>query len=127
MLGCTYELRRFILVGIGSNLINYITYLCLVSFLGTSLIIASLVGYMTGFINSYYFGKNWVFNARDTKFFRTTILFSLVYSVGAIGMATTIEVLNRYFFWDYRLAWFIGATFAFGNNFLGSKWIVFRN
>lgn len=119
------EVLRFLLVGLASNLINYAIYL-LVRNVGASLMMASVAGYAAGLYNSYYFGRRWVFNARQTQHGPAAFRFVIVYLVGGAGMAAIIEGLDHLFGWDYRVTWFAGAAFAFANNFLGSKWLVFK-
>lgn len=119
------EMLRFLLVGLASNLINYAIYI-VVRNVGASLMLASLAGYAAGLYNSYYFGRRWVFNAWQTQQGPAVFRFALVYLVGGAGMAAIIEGLDQLFGWDYRATWFAGAAFAFANNFLGSKWLVFE-
>lgn len=119
------ELFRFLVVGVGSNLINFIIYIAAHA-VGMPLMLASGTGYLAGLINSYYFGRNWVFNAKSvigrTEMFR----FVIVYAIGGVGMVFIIETLQRTLGIDYRICWFCGNIFAVANNFSGSKWLVFK-
>jgi putative flippase GtrA len=119
------EMLRFLLVGSASTLINYAIYL-LVRNVGASLVMASVAGYVAGLYNSYHFCHRWVFHARQTLHSAALIRFAMVYLVGGAGMAAIIKGLDYLFVWDYRIIWFAGAAFAFANNFLGSKWLVFK-
>ena len=119
------EIPRFILVGLMSSLINYITYY-LAWNVGASPIAASIAGYALGLYNSYHFGRRWVFDFGRERHGLTILRFAFVYSLGGLGMAAIIEGLNRLYGWDYRLVWFAGAAFAFLNNYFGSKWFVFK-
>lgn len=126
MNGIHGELVRFLVVGVGSNLLNFFAYF-LVHALGAPLVAASVAGYLAGLLNSYYFGRSWVFDAED-RIGRLAILhFTVVYAVGGIGMSVIIEMLDRTQGLDYRVSWVFGAVFAFTNNFLGSKWLVFKD
>ncbi len=116
---------RFLLVGLASNLINYAIYL-LVRNVGASLMMASVAGYAAGLYNSYHFGRRWVFNDQQTQHGPAVLRFAMIYLVGGAGMAVIIEGLDHLLGWDYRLTWFAGVAFAFANNFLGSKWFVFK-
>jgi putative flippase GtrA len=119
------EMLRFFCVGLASNLINYVIYV-LVRNVGASLMIASVAGYAVGLYNSYYFGRHWVFSTSQAKHDRAALRFIIVYLAGGVGMAGIIVGLDHLFGWDYRVTWFAGAAFAFANNFLGSKWLVFK-
>ena len=119
------EFFRFLVVGVGSNCLNFLVYVMAHS-AGVPLVAASFAGYLSGLINSYYFGKNWVFNAGDRAGRMATFRFAAVYATGGIGMSAIIEMFDRTNGLDYRVSWFFGAAFAFTNNFLGSKWLVFK-
>lgn len=119
------ELVRFLVVGVGSNLINFIVYF-LAYAVGMPLVVAAGAGYLAGLLNSYYFGRNWVFNAGDIVVRTTALRFAFVYAIGGVGMSAIIETLDRTQGFDYRVSWLFGAAFAFTNNFLGSKWLVFN-
>ncbi len=119
------ELLRFLVVGVGSNLLNFIVYL-FAHAAGVPLATASGAGYLAGLFNSYHFGKNWVFVKDGMAENFAVMRFAIIYAIGGIGMSTIIETLDRSQGLDYRVSWLFGAVFAFANNFLGSKWIVFK-
>jgi len=119
------EASRFIIIGLVSNLINYVIYWGAAN-AGSSLILASLIGYAAGLYNSFYFGRRWVFKVRKRTPGPMALRFVAIYFVGGFGMAGVIKVVEYWLGWDYRLAWFTGAGFAMVNNFLGSKWLVFK-
>ncbi len=125
MNGIHGELARFLVVGVGSNLLNFLVYL-LAHVAGVPLLAASATGYLAGLLNSYHFGRIWVFDARNRAGRLAILRFVVVYAIGGIGMSAIIEMLDRTQGLDYRLSWFFGAVFAFTNNFLGSKWLVFK-
>ena len=118
------EIRRFIIVGVGSNALNFLVYILLYR-LGTTIWIASSLGYIVGLSNSFYFGKTWVFNSESVVFKHAIIKFILIYGFGGIGMVLIITMLDSLTAMDYRVIWFFGAFFAFLNNYLGSKIFVF--
>ena len=119
------EALRFVVIGLVSNLINYVIY-WVVANAGSSLILASLAGYAVGLYNSFYFGRGWVFKVRKRKSGPLALRFVTIYFVGGFGMAAIIKVFESWLGWDYQIAWFAGAGFAMANNFLGSKWLVFK-
>ena len=118
------EIKRFILVGFGSNALNFLVYILLYR-LSATIWIASSLGYIAGLSNSFYFGKVWVFNSERVVFKDVIIKFILVYGFGGIGMVIIITILESQTVMDYRIIWFFGALFAFLNNYLGSKIFVF--
>lgn len=120
------EMTRFLVVGVGSNLLNFVVYVLTHAVIGAPLIVASTAGYLAGILNSYHFGRIWVFDAADRTDNLTIAFFFLVYAIGGLGMSGIIDALDRYAGLDYRICWFFGAIFAFLNNFFGSKWLVFK-
>ena len=118
------EIKRFIIVGVGSNALNFLIYAFLYK-IGTTIWIASSLGYIAGLSNSFYFGKVWVFSPERVVYKLAIIKFILIYGFGGIGMVFIITMLDRLTVMDYRVIWFFGALFAFLNNYIGSKIFVF--
>lgn len=118
------EIKRFIIVGLGSNALNFLVYVFLYK-IGTTIWIASAFGYIVGLSNSFYFGKTWVFNPEIVVYKHAIIKFVFIYGFGGLGMVFIINTLDSRTFMDYRIIWFFGALFAFLNNYIGSKIFVF--
>lgn len=116
---------RFVAVGILSNIVNFAVYV-LVYRAGGALEIASVAGYVAGMGTSYHFGRTWVFAEGRATSHRAIVPFAIVYAVGGAGMTGIIEAMDRMLGTDYRLSWLAGAAYAVANNYLGSKWLVFR-
>jgi putative flippase GtrA len=119
------QLARFMIVGIISTLLNFLVY-CLSYNLGVDLVIAAVLGYITGLINSYHFGRIWVFEVNENTTRAAPLWFALVYAAGGGGMSGIVTFLDQLLGWDYRICWLLGTAFAFMNNFVGSKWLVFN-
>jgi len=119
------ELLRFLFVGIGSNIINFVVYILAYS-IGISLFASSVIGYSAGLISSYHFGRVWVFGEKFNISKKNVSRFAAVYAVGGLGMSALIVILHESMGLDYRISWFVGAVFAAINNFIGLKWFVFN-
>ena len=119
------EFLRFLIVGILSNLINFLIYGFLY-FFGINLFFASFVGYSVGTLISYTFGRLWVFGEQFASTKRLFISFLVVYITGGIGLSSIILVSTNIMHIDYRISWVIGAIYAVLNNFVGQKLIVFK-
>jgi putative flippase GtrA len=119
------ELIRYLFVGIGSNVMNFIIYLIFCA-VGFSLLIASLTGYAAGLTMSYHFGRIWVFGKKFEISKQNLISFAAVYVTGGVGMSALIEYLDKATGMDYRISWLFGAGFAVVNNFVGLKYFVFK-
>ena len=118
------EIKRFIIVGLVSNALNFLVYAFLYK-IGTTIWIASAFGYIVGLSNSFYFGKTWVFNPERVVYKHAIIKFVFIYGFGGLGMVFIINTLDSRTLMDYRVIWFFGALFAFLNNYIGSKIFVF--
>ena len=115
---------KFIIIGCKSTLINYFFYLVL--YLSTyNILLASISGYFAGNLNSYIFGKKWVFKNAKIKNNFIFIKFILVYLFGGYVFSSITNYLSMNGI-DHKLAWLIGIIFCTLNNFLGSKYIVFK-
>ncbi|MES2887697.1 MAG: GtrA family protein [Pseudomonadota bacterium] len=119
------DLLRFLTVGVGSNLLNFATYLLLYS-IGAPLFVASAAGYAVGLLLSYHFGRIWVFGRKFEMEKSNLVRFLAVYAMGGIGMSLIIELMVKYFEWNHALSWVVGAGFAVINNYVGLKKLVFN-
>lgn len=118
------QLVKFILVGIVSTLINFIIYLICVQ-LNISIAISAILGYIAGLLFSFIFGKSWVFKYVSSNFIYVMIKFIFIYILGlSLHTFLTYYLESKI---DYRIAWLIGIFFSTANNFIGSKYFVFKN
>ena len=119
------QFKRFSIVGFLSTLINfgfyYISYKIF-----ESILFASIIGYFMGLINSYIFGKKWVFKSKKSNNIKIITKFIFVYALGAILSTLTIYVLNKISL-GFSTSWLVGTFLAVLNNFYGSKFFVFKN
>ncbi len=118
------ELIKFAIIGIFSTLYNYIAYVIIYT-LFENIFLASCVGYTVGLINSYIFGKKWVFRHNTSSNKRLIISFLIVYATGCFVSSGIIFAINRIYN-AHNIAWIIGTGYSIFNNFLGSKFIVFK-
>ena len=119
------EVGRFLLVGIGSNLINFVIYyFC--NLLIFPLFLSALLGYSGGFFFSYTLARLWVFGEEFSSSKKRLVSFIVVYIIGGFGMSFLIVLSTNLFELDYRISWVIGACFATVNNFYGQKVFVFQ-
>ncbi len=120
------DLTRFIIVGIGSNIINFMVYR-VAYYLEFSLFLASTFGYVAGLIFSYQLGRTWVFGKSFAISKKNLFYFLIVYAIGGLIMSLIIEIFTKKIFIDYKISWLFGATYAAVNNFLGQRFLVFKS
>ena len=116
---------RFAIVGVLSNILNFAVYV-IVFLLSTNIVFSSVLGYSIGLFNTYLLGRIWVFNSEQPIQFKEIVKFLVVYFIGGAGMTLIIVWLNNELNIDYKASWIGGAIFAIVNNYLGSKYIVFK-
>ena len=121
-----YQILRFIVVGLFSNLINY-TFYSLIYLTNLGINIASVVGYLAGLLNSFYFSKKWVFkNPKVIRLDKAFLIFFFIYLLGGIEMTLVINFFDMALN-NHKLAWLIGASTAALNNYLGTKYFLFED
>jgi len=119
------EIKRFIFIGLISTLINYLVYFFSLK-ITSNISFSSFLGYSLGLVNSFIYGKKFVFSNLTKMNIKLITKFLFVYFIGGFGMTLIITFLSRYNF-NYQLSWLVGVTFSFINNFLGSKLFVFKS
>ena len=120
------QIFRFIVSGIIASSINFLVY-SLSYILLKNIIFASIFGYFIGLMISFIFAKIWVFrNKSNKRIVKSFSIFCLIYLLGGIEM-TYINIFVNQLFNNYQLAWFCGALIGASNNYLGSKYFLFKN
>ena len=121
-------MKRFIkfgLIGVLNTLITISSYMLLV-YLGVYYILANIIGYSLGVINSFYWNKNWVFqvNSKQRNIFMKFVLVNLV---TLVINTLILYLLNHYLHIHSYLAQIIATGFGLiVNFFLNKKW-TFEN
>jgi putative flippase GtrA len=115
------KLVKFGLVGIVNTLISIGCYILFVK-LGIHYILANIVSYMIGLLNSYYWNKKWVFNNRENHLsvFVKFVIVNLV--VLSINTGCLFLLVHKWGFNQYgsQLA---ATALGMGINFiLNNKW-----
>ena len=119
------QIIRFIISGLISTCINFLIY-NLIYFIYNNIIFASLFGYLTGLLTSFILAKIWVFrNNSQTKIIKSFFIFSFIYFLGGLEMSLIIIFLNQFLI-NYRFSWLCGTFFAALNNYLDSKYLLFK-
>ena len=120
------QISKFVIVGVFSSILNFLVFK--LTYIFTSNInLSSVLGYCIGLINSFLFSREWVFsNNRYIRLDKAFIKFALIYILGGIEMTITINVLYVLSA-NHIIAWLFGACLAAINNFLFSKYLIFKD
>ena len=118
------QILKFALVGVGSTFLNFCIFSIIYHF--TSIInLASVLGYLSGLLTSFYLSNNWTFTkSRYKNISYTLILFVFIYFIGGLEMTLIIKIVDN-LIQNHRIAWICGAFFAAMNNYLCSKYFLF--
>ena len=120
-----YQIFRFIISGLIATCINFLAYNSFY-LIFKNIILASFIGYSIGLLVSFLFAKIWVFRDNSKKrIFKSFFIFCSIYILGGLEMTIIILILNK-LFENYKVAWLFGACIGALNNFLGSKYFLFK-
>ena len=120
------QILRFFISGVIASSFNFIFYRSVYQIF-KNLLLASISGYLIGMLISFILAKIWVFeNSSRQNLVKSMSLFGLIYFLGGIEMSLIILLINRSID-NYRIAWLFGAFIGSLNNYLGSKYLSFRN
>ena len=119
------QIFKFASVGLGSSILNFFIYSIFYN-LNFGINLASFIGYTCGLLNSFYFSNNWVFNSSSTKRINyQLLLFIVIYFLGGLEMTLIIHFVDN-LIQNYKIAWICGAFVAAMNNYLFSKYLLFK-
>ena len=119
------EIFRFLISGLIASTFNFISYRA-IYLIFKNILFASISGYSVGIIVSFVFAKFWVFNnSFNQPLLKSFSLFCFIYFLGGIEMSLVIVFLNG-LIENYKISWVFGAFVGSLNNFLGSKYFLFK-
>ena len=120
-----YQIFRFFISGLIATVINFLVFNS-IYLIFKNIILASTFGYLTGLLSSFIFAKIWVFKDNSQKkIIKSFFIFCLIYFLGGLEMSLEIIFLSRLID-NYKIAWLIGAFIGALNNYLGSKYFLFK-
>ena len=119
------QILKFIVSGVIASIFNFISYRA-IYLIFNNILFASISGYSIGLVVSFIFAKSWVFKKSSIQpLVKSLFLFCLIYFFGGIEMSLVIFFLNRLID-NYEIAWLFGALIGSINNYLGSKYLLFK-
>ena len=120
------QIFRFIIVGLFSSTLNFIVYK-FIFIITNNINLSAIFGYTIGLLNSFLFASKWVFsNYKYIRIDKAMIMFGLIYALGGIEMTLVINLLYEVFE-NSSIPWIFGACLAAINNYLFSKYFIFKN
>lgn len=120
-----YQICRYIISGLISTCINFLAYNS-IYLIFKNILFASILGYSIGLFVSFVLAKIWVFRDNSKKrILKTFFVFCLIYILGGLEMSLIIIFLNQLIS-NYKVAWVFGVFVGALNNYLGSKYFLFK-
>ena len=120
-----FQILRFIVSGLIATCINFFIFNSFY-LIFKNIFLASFLGYSIGLLTSFIFAKIWVFRRNSKKrILKSFFIFCLIYFLGGLEMSLIIIFLNQLFN-NHKAAWLIGALICALNNYLGSKYLLFK-
>lgn len=123
-----FQAVKFGLVGVVNTLVDYGVYtlLLFIPFFKENYVLAQVLGYSVGLINSLVLNKRWTFSQREPMTKGQLASFLLV-NLAALAVSTGILILTQE---NLQLNRYVGKIIAtvgsMAVNFLGNKLLVFR-
>jgi len=122
----TKEMRKFIVVGLGSTMVNYTIFFVFFKILSFYYLLASGAGFLTGLFFSYTFNRLWTFESQNEKKFREFILYASVCLVSLAVSLLALEFQVAFLHIDPLLANIVSIGISAVLNFIGLKIFVFK-
>ena len=119
------QIFRFVISGLISTCVNFVIYNLIYSIF-RNIIFASIIGYSIGLLTSFILAKIWVFkNNYQKKILKSFLIFCVIYCLGGLEMSLIIFFLNQLLI-NHKFSWLCGTLIAALNNYLGSKYFLFK-
>lgn len=120
------RILRFAIVGSSNALITAIVIWVLMDILECNYLWSNVAGYVAALVNNFFWSKYWVFNSRESKFWKEVPLFMVAfgcaYTTQFLFLLLMVEVIGL----DEYLAQFLGL-FIYGTvNFIMNKKLTFN-
>ena len=87
---------RFVIVGSVSTILNFLVYYFFLK-INLNLELSAILGYITGLLFSFIFGKSWVFKSKDSNINKQIILFVSIYLISLTIYTVLISFLSDYY------------------------------
>ena len=119
------QILKFFASGVIASSLNFVCYWAFFQIF-RNILFASISGYLVGILVSFILAKLWVFKKSSSQpLAKSLFLFYLIYFFGGIEMTLVIVFINQ-LMENFKIAWLFGALIGSLNNYLGSKYLLFK-
>ena len=116
---------KYGLVGVLNTIITISVIFIFMKLLNVSYIISNIVGYLFGFINSFFLNKIWTFKSKKS-IGRESFFFILIFVICYFIQLVFLIILKEKLLVKPEYAQIIAMGFYTIINFLGNKFITFK-
>lgn len=120
------HMLRFILIGLGANLLNFIVYVSTYTLVG-ELGVSIFFGYLCGILFSFHYGRTWVYGSIYSLSLSLFLRFLIVYCFGLFIMVKLTDYLIFQLYWNLKFSWFVAAGITASCNFLFGRFVIFKS
>jgi len=119
------DFAKFLLIGISSQVLNFLVFFFLTQFTNTSIFYSSIYSSASGIINTFYLSKIFLADKKDIEPLRVLVFF-IYYPLMVLVVGYLIDMLANGFMLNKFAAWFFVNVMFAVINFLFVKFIAFR-
>lgn len=119
------QLFKFAIVGVMNTLVTLVIIFISTRLFGIYYLVANVIGYIAGLINSFLWNRTWTFKSRGDykgEILRFLIVFGICYSL-QFGLLIFVK---EYCGVSEDISQLIGMVFYTGLNFILNKFFTFR-
>ena len=117
---------KFCLIGLLNTGIHYVVFLLLLRLAGIHYLVATVIGYCCGVINSYLMNRTWTFRGAATRRHREFLKFFGVNTVSLGVNVVALEVFVAHLHIPEEFALILAIGLSTVTNFVGNKFWTFQ-
>jgi putative flippase GtrA len=121
------QFYKFIVVGVGSTLVNYLIFYTLLEFLKINYLISSAFGFLFGMMIGYFLNRKWTFQMETKTTNAEIIKYFFVYAFSLILSLIFLKITVDAFKINAKIANFFALILTTFTNFIGIKMTVFKD
>lgn len=118
------EIIKFLIVGVISTILNYLSFSILFKILTINYLISSAIGYMSGLVLGYSLNKNWTFEYKNENM-KTKLQYLIVYLTNLVISLLILKILETKFGINPMIGNVLVICYTTVANYIGIKIFVF--
>lgn len=120
------RLIKFNIVGVMNTTIDFVAFYLLTTYASFSVVLAQIIAYSLGVINSYFMNRFWTFNVKGSHDKKQFMLFILV-NLLALSVSTLLIYFLSKAIQQVMIAKVLVTIIVMIINYLGQKFIIFKD